>query len=103
MVKILKQNDADVERIADALRAFEKSHIRAECTVYRYNPASIRIKIVDSVFNGRDKGSRHDYAMKHLGKLPDDVLSQISILLCLIPGESSLMSLEFSDPSTSRL
>lgn len=103
MVKILRKPDAAVEQIATALAEFEKDHEHAECMVYRYNSASIRIRIVDSVFSGRSKGERHDYAMQYLRGLSDDVLSEISILLCLEPGERSLLDLEFLDPTPSRL
>ncbi len=103
MVKILRQSDGDVEQVANALREFEKSHEHASCLVYRYNPASIRVKIIDPIFAGRDRSERHDYAMRYLRKLPDDVLSQISLLLCLEPGEPSFMDLEFNDPSKSML
>ncbi len=103
MVKILKKPDRHVEQVADALREFEKSHEKASCMVYRYNPASIRVRIVDMIFTGRDRSERHDYAMGYLRKLPDDVLTQISLLLCLEPGEPSFMDLEFNDPSTSML
>ncbi|MFO7901326.1 MAG: hypothetical protein R6U98_01590 [Pirellulaceae bacterium] len=103
MVKILRQSDAAVEQIAAALAEFEKTHEYAECMVYRYNPASIRIRIVDSIFSGRSKSERHDYAMQYLRGLPDDVLSEISILLCLEPGERSLLDLEFYDSTRSQL
>jgi stress-induced morphogen len=103
MVKILQQTDDVVDQIAAALAEFEKSHESSECAVYRYNPASIRVKIVDAVFQGRSKGERHDYAMRFLRHLPEDVLAQISILLCLAPGDSSLLDLEFHDPTRSRL
>lgn len=103
MVKILQQPDNAVEQVATALARFEESHEFAECAVYRYNPASIRVKIVDAVFHGRSRGDRHDYAMRFLRQLPEDVLAQISILLCLEPGESSFLDLEFHDPTCSRL
>ena len=103
MVKILQQTDDAVDQVAAALAEFEKSYGRSECVVYRYNPASIRVKIVDAVFHGRSKGERHDYAMRFLRRLPEDVLAEISILLCLEPGESSLLDLEFHDPTRSKL
>jgi len=103
MVKILKQSDAAVDQIAAVLAEFEKTHEDAECIVYRYNPASIRIRIVDTVFSGLSKSERHDYAMRYLRSLPDDVLSEISILLCLEPGERSFLDLEFHDPTHSQL
>jgi hypothetical protein len=103
MVTVLQQTDDAVDQVAAALSEFERSHEYAECTVYRYNPASIRVRIVDAVFHGRSKGERHDYAMRFLRKLSEDVLAQISILLCLEPGEASLLDLEFHDPTRSRL
>lgn len=103
MVKILKQSDSMVNQIVEALKSFEQAHPHAECTVYRYNPASIRIRIVDTVFAGRSKGERHDYAMSFLRDLPEDTISEISILLCVVPGETSLIDLEFNDPSRSQL
>lgn len=101
MVKILQQTDDVVDQVAMALAEFEKSHEGAECAVYRYNPAAIRVKIVDAVFHGRTKGERHDYAMRFLRRLPEDVLAQISILLCLEPGESSFLDQEFHESARS--
>lgn len=98
MVQILRKSDSAVDQVATALADFEASHTEAESAVYRYNPASIRVRIVDSIFSGRSKGERHDYAMSFLRQLPEDVLAQISILLCLEPGEVSLLDSEFSDP-----
>jgi hypothetical protein len=103
MVKIPQAPDEAVEHIAAALQKYEESHEGSECLVYRYNPASIRVKIVDETFHGRSKGERHDYARGFLSCLPEDVLSQISVLLCLEPGESSLVDLEFHDPTRSYL
>jgi hypothetical protein len=103
MVKVLQQADEAVEQVAAALSEFEKSHPDAECIVYRYNPASIRVRIVHAVFHGLSKGERHDYALGYLRELPEDVLAQVSILLCLEPGETSLLDLEFHDPTRSRL
>jgi hypothetical protein len=102
MVKILQAPDEAVEQIAAALEAYEKAHKGSECFVYRYNPAAIRVKIVDATFHGWSKGERHDYARGFLSRLPEDVLSQISILLCLEPGESALLDLEFHDPAPTR-
>ncbi len=103
MVKILQQTDDAVDQVAAALSEFEKSHEYAECTVYRYNPASIRVRVVDAIFSGLSKGERHDYAMRFLRELPEDALAQMSILLCLEPGESSLLDSEFHDPTRSQL
>ncbi len=103
MVRVLGKPDENVEQAAGALREYEEANAGSECSVYRYNPASIRIKIIDTAFQDRSKGERHDYAMRWLNHLADDVISQISVLLCLAPGESSLLDLEFQDPTHSIL
>jgi hypothetical protein len=103
MTKKNQKTDYAVDQLAAALANYEESHPGSECFVRRYNPASIRVKIVDPVFHGWNKGKRHDYAVRYLRCLPEDVLSQISILLCLEPGETSLLDMEFQDPSRSRL
>ena len=102
MAKILQETDDAVEQVAAALSKFEDSHEDADCVVYRYNPASIRVKIVSPVFHDHSKSERHDYAMGFLRSLPEDVLAQISILLCLEPGESSVLDREFYDSARSQ-
>jgi stress-induced morphogen len=103
MVKVLGKADPAVDQLAIALATYEKSNPGAECWVSRYNPASIRIKVVDPAFHGWSKGKRHDHAYSWLNGLAEDVLAQISILLCLEPGEHTLMDLEFHDPVRSWL
>ncbi len=73
MVKILQKPDEAVEQVAAALKEYEKSHEGSECLVYRYNPASIRVKIIDATFHGRSKGERHDDARGFLSRLPESV------------------------------
>jgi len=97
MVKILRDRDEAVEQVGAALEEYEAENSGAECSVYRYNPASIRVKIVDSGFHGRSKGERHDHAWRFLQRLPEDVLSQISVLLCLDHGEPSFLDAEFQE------
>ena len=101
MPKILREADEAVKQVAAVLAEYEKSNAGSECVVYRYNPASIRVKIVDETFHDQSKGERHDSARHFLSRLPEDVLAQISVLLCLEPGESALLDIEFQDPSRS--
>lgn len=103
MAKILHETDAAVVQVATALEEYKQANPGAEGLVYRYNPASIRVKIVDARFHGLSKGERHDYAWQLLSHLPEDILAQISVLLCLAPGESALLDTEFDDPSRSYL
>lgn len=103
MVQILKESDKVVEQIAVTLEDYERAHKGAMCFVYRYNPASIRVKIIDNTFQGWSKGKRHDYAWRFLSRLSDDVLAQISVLVCLEPGESASLDLAFHEPTRSSL
>ena len=50
MVKILREPDEAVEQVGGMLEEYEDENPGSECLVYRYNPASIRVKIVDSSF-----------------------------------------------------
>ena len=103
MVTILQEPDHAVEHIAAALEIYEQTHAAAACFVYRYNPAAIRVKIIDPTFHGQSKGERHDYAWGFLRSLPEDILAQISVLLCLEPGESAPLDVEFHEPIRSYL
>src|SRR5215510_11665929 len=103
MVTILHKPDPAVEQIAAALEVYEQTHAEAVCFVYRYNPAAIRVKIIDPAFHGRSKGERHDDAWGFLQRVPEDILAQISVLLCLEPGESAPLDVEFHKPTRSYL
>jgi hypothetical protein len=104
MVRLLqKKTDDSLDRILEALAQFQKDHPDADCAVYRFNSAAIRIRLVDKVFQGKSKARRHEYALKYLSDLDEDVLTQVSVLLCLEPGETSLLDTEFKDPRPSRL
>jgi hypothetical protein len=104
MAEILFGTDDDaVKEIAAVLEEYEDRNPGSECAVYRYNPAAIRIRIIDPAFEGKSKSERHDEAFAALKGLPGRVLSQISVLLCLAPGERHMLDMEFEDPSRSQL
>jgi hypothetical protein len=75
MVAILQEPDQAVKHIAAALEVYEQTHPAATCFVYRYNPAAIRVKIIDPTFHGQSKGERHDYAWGFLRSVPEDALA----------------------------
>ena len=77
MVTILHEPDDAVERLAAALQVYEQSHEAAACFVYRYNPAAIRVKIIDPTFHGRSKGEWHDDVWGFLQGVPEDIFAQI--------------------------
>jgi hypothetical protein len=73
MVTRLQEPDHAVEHIAAVLEVYEQTYEAAACFVYRYNPAAIRVKIIDPTFHGRSKGERHDYAWGFPRRLPEDI------------------------------
>jgi hypothetical protein len=92
--------DADLKRIREALSEHKRLHRNATIDIQRLNSVSIRIRIIDPDFKGLDLVERDNQLWKILDKLPEDVLSQISLLLLLSPEETkkSLANLEFERP-----
>ena len=76
---------------------------------YRYNPASIRVRIVDERFEGKSTDKRDTLVEPLLEQLPENLQSDIMSLLMLSPSETSkslkaeLANLEFEEPSPSIL
>ena len=76
---------------------------------YRFNSASIRVRIIDDRFEGHSREERDAMVEPLLDKLPATTQADIINLLTLTPGEinnpgrRSLSNLEFEDPSDSNL
>jgi stress-induced morphogen len=72
---------------------------------YRYNSASIRVRIIDDQFAGKTRSEREDLVWPLLEQLPEETRADIMIVLMLSPDEidDSHMNLEFEKPSPSRL
>jgi len=95
-----KKTTVETTQIEDAL----KSHFPGT-SAYRYNSASIRVRVVDERFAGKSMAEREDMLLPLVHQLPDDIQADITLLLLLTPDEApdSLMNLEFLDPSPSML
>lgn len=94
------------EQIRNLLtREYLAHHPKAVIDAYRYNSVSVRVRIVDSDFAGKDTAEREEMVWPILKALPDRVVQDISILLLLTPEErtSSFLSQEFETPSRSTL
>ncbi len=78
-------------------RAFE------DVSSYRYNSASIRVRVIDERFRGKSPSEREALVAPLLEALPESIQDDITILLLLAPGEldRSLANLEFEEPSPS--
>jgi hypothetical protein len=74
-------------------------------SAYRYNLASVRIRVIDPAFQGKSKEERNALVRPLLAQLPERTRRDISVLLLLAPDEvrDSLMNAEFEDPTPSML
>ena len=87
------------------LRAYEADHPRSAIDLYRQNPVSVRVRIVNPDFAGKRKGDRNRIVWTYLDELSDDMQSDISTLILLTPEETkmSFANFEFDDPVPSTL
>jgi hypothetical protein len=98
--------NASTRRVERALaEEYLPNHPKASIAVYQYNSASIRVRIIDPSFDGKSIVAREVEVLPIIRKLPDRIQDQITMLLLLSPQESkrSLLSVEFDDPTPSRL
>ena len=77
---------------------------------YRFNSASIRVRIIDDSFEGKTESERDAMVDPILDQLPEDTQSDIMLVLTMTPKEAksrlsrySLLNLEFENPLPSRL
>ena len=78
---------------------------------YRYNSASIRVRVIDERFTGKSISERDRMVSPILSQLPDELESEILMLLTLTPEETkvanpnthSWVNREFDNPSFSSL
>jgi hypothetical protein len=81
-----------------------------QADAYRYNSASIRVRVVDSRFEGLSTEKRDAMVEPFLDKLPERTQADIINLFTFAPSElqpastkTFLLNLEFEDPSPSML
>ncbi|MGL4421482.1 MAG: hypothetical protein ACRCZF_12505 [Gemmataceae bacterium] len=98
-------SDAVVQAIIHALQQYEQDHQEAQIDLYRQNPVSVRLRIIDPDFGSLGKAQRSQRAWTYLKKLPEEIASDISTVLLLTPDEMKLSfaNFEFEDPVPSLL
>lgn len=99
------KTDAVIDRIIEALRAYKADHPNARIDLYRQNPVSVRVRIIDPDFAGRSKIDRSKEVWKYLNSSSDEIQSDLSALILLTTEETrkSIANLEFEDPIPSSL
>lgn len=99
----------ETRRIEDLLRKAGFKQVDA----YRYNSASIRLRIIDPQFEGLSREERDAIVEPHIEQsLPESTLGDITTLFTFAPSEIQdasknlkefLLNTEFEDPSPSML
>ena len=104
-VSLRGKSDSSIEQVLHALKKYDAEHAGAQIVVYRQNSVSIRIRVVDPGFAGVSRAERHEAVWRFIEELPEDVQSQMSLLIPLTPEETktSLVNLEFDQPTRSSI
>ena len=100
-VEILRgKADPILEEIAAVLQSFQNDHPKAKIAIYRQNPASVRVRIIDPIFSKMSRAERNDYGWTYLDRLSEDAQADISLLLLLTPSEvkKDFANIEFENP-----
>jgi hypothetical protein len=107
MATIVRGNaDPEVQALKAALDAYEAKHSGAEAALYRNNPASIRLRVIDRRFEGMTKSRRHADVWEFLAaRVPEDTLADVSLVLTIAPGElkKSFANFQFEEPIPSKV
>src|SRR5436309_3479803 len=99
------RGDPYVNAVKAALKEYVAEHPGAVAEVYRYNSASIRVRVTDERFAGTRFARRHDDLWDYISdRVPEDVMSEISFLIPVTPAEKDrdMSSFEFDHPSSDR-
>jgi len=98
----------ETRQVEDVLRKAGLEQVDA----YRYNSASIRVRVIDSRFEGLPPEKRDAMVEPHLEQLPERTQADIMNLFTFAPSELQqtpktfrevLLNTEFDDPSPSML
>jgi len=97
--------EQQVRQVQEVLEGYREAHSAAQISVKAQNAVSIRIRIIDPDFHGMDRVDREPEVWKVLESLPEEVFTNITMLLLLAPEEAktSWANMEFESPIPSSL
>ena len=97
--------DPQVQQTLDILAEYERAHPQAQIEGRRHSSVSIRLRIIDPDFQGKDRLEREPELWTLLQRLPEEVFVNITMLLLLTPeeAEKSFASQEFEHPIPARV
>jgi stress-induced morphogen len=93
--------DPIMQALASALRPYADRHPASEAEVVRYSPVSVRVRIIDPGFQGKNRSERHRLIWPLLHQLDADILGELTMLLLITPQEkpSSFVNRDFEGPT----
>lgn len=95
--------DPVLDVLMDVLRRYQADHPDARIDLYRSNPVSIRIRVIDPDFAGQSRVDRSNQVWSYFDQVDEETQQDISSLVTITPEEmeSSPSSLLFeeADPS----
>lgn len=107
MIRSPKRKDRETQKIERLLgESFPDFPEEYPPEAYRYNPASIRLRLVSPRFKGKNRVEREKMVLPVLKKhLSEETWQDLTLVLLLTPEElgDSLTNLEFKDPTPSPL
>jgi hypothetical protein len=86
-IRVHGQRDPVIQRIRVALEGYLGAHPRARIDLYRRNPVSVRVRVVDPDFDGVGPIRRHKSVWHYLEPLPAEAVFHVSLVLPLTPDE----------------
>ncbi len=101
MGTIRGEPDEALQQLLEALREYEAAHPKSKVVAYRENEVSVRIRIIDPDFKGKNLVERDDEVWRIIERLPEETLRDVTLLLLLTPGEArtSFVNREFEKPT----
>jgi hypothetical protein len=98
-------HDADLQKFHEALAPYATEHPRARIEVQRRNNAIVNVRIIDPDFHATPRHERDALVWPLLEPLPEEVLTQLYLLILLTPQEAktSVASFEFDHPARDAL
>lgn len=93
-------NNKDENAIRLTLQPYLESHPSARLDIQRLNDVSVRLRIIDPSFQRKDLVERDNEIWRYLETLPENVFTQITMVLLLTPKEltKSIANLDFENP-----
>lgn len=103
MDKRKSATQAQEKAIRKALAPFLAKHPKAQLDMYRRNQYALRLRIIDSAFEGMDLVERDTVIREYLDSLPDDVMDDLTMIVLVTPKETatSIANFDYDNPQPS--